>query len=80
MIGGTKDEGSMFTAQFITDETLYDKINQDFDTQGPAIFLGVHEDDVTEQDSATANIILRHYLPGLKYTLLNKSLMGWNID
>ena len=32
---------------------------------GPLLFLGIHEDDVTEEDSATVNLIKNEYLDGL---------------
>ena len=64
MIGGTKDEGAMYMPQFLNDPDRLEDVSTDFDLQGPVLWLGVDENDVTEQDSASANIILREYLPG----------------
>ena len=64
MVGGTKDEGAMFMPQFLNDPERLEDVNSDFDLQGPVLWLGVDENDVTEQDSASVNIILREYLPG----------------
>ena len=64
IIGSTKDEGAMYMPQFMNDPDRLEDVNADFELQGPVLWLGVDENDVTEQDSASANIILREYLPG----------------
>jgi hypothetical protein len=69
-LGGTKDEGAMYIPQFLSNPDRLEDVNADFDLQGPILWLGIDEDDVTEQDSSTANIILREYLPGYLIHLL----------
>ena len=54
----------MYMPQFLNDKDRLEDVNSDFELQGPILWLGVDEDDVTDQDSSTANIILREYLPG----------------
>ena len=66
MIGGTQDEGGMFMPQFLNDPQLLDRVNQDFDVQGPILWLGKSDDDVTEEDSAVAWTILKNYISGIK--------------
>lgn len=65
MIGGTQDEGAMYMPQFINDLDKLKDLNSDFDNQGPVLLLGIDEDEVTEHDSATINLILREYLTGI---------------
>ena len=76
ILGGTKDEGAMYIPQFLSNPDRLEDVNSDFDLQGPILWLGVDEDDVTEQDSSTANIILREYLPGVN-TIKPKALQKY---
>ena len=84
MIGGTKDEGAMYMPQFLNDPDRLEDVSTDFDLQGPVLWLGVDENDVTEQDSASANIILREYLPGGAMGLKEQEKFGesncWQSD
>ena len=65
MIGGNTNEGCMYLVQFLANEERFEEVAEDFDNFGPQLFLGLDEDDVTEQDSATANLIKNEYLDGL---------------
>ena len=65
--------------QFLNDKERLEDVNSDFELQGPILWLGVDEDDVTDQDSSTANIILREYLPG-KGSFKNDGMQIWPFD
>ena len=65
MIGGNSDEGCMYMMQFLVNEELLEEVSEDFDNIAPQLFLGVDDDDVSEQDSATMNLIKHEYLDGL---------------
>ncbi len=65
ILGGNKDEGCFFLPQFLLEKEVMDEVNDDFDTHGPPLILGVDPDDITDEDSATANIIKNEYLDGL---------------
>ena len=66
MIGGNKDEGVLFLIQFLKDEKLYTKVNEEFATQLPALLLGVDPEDAAkdEGETATAEVLRDSYLPG----------------
>ena len=51
--------------QFLANEEMFSEVAEDFDNLGPLLFLGLDEDDVTEHDSATVNLIKNEYLDGL---------------
>ena len=73
IIGGNQDEGSMYMAQFLLNPELFEEVHEKFDVDGPLLFLNVEEDEVHEQDSATAHLIKNEYLDGLhtNFTLDN---------
>ena len=73
IIGGNQDEGSMYLAQFLLNPELFEEVHENFDVDGPLLFLNVEEDEVHEQDSATAHLIKNEYLDGLhtNFTLDN---------
>lgn len=80
IMGGTKDEGAMFMPQFLNNPELFDTVRDDFEVQAPVLFLGVDEDEVTEEDSSSANIMRLEYFDGLdnKFTEANwKKLQKW---
>ena len=53
-------------AQFLlANEDLFEEVHDNFDVKGPFLFLGVCQEDVTEEDSATAHLIKNEYLDGL---------------
>ena len=66
MIGGNKDEGVLFLIQFLKDEKLYSRVNEEFSTQLPALLLGVDPEDAAkdEGETATAEVLRDSYLPG----------------
>ena len=66
----------MYMPQFLNDKDRLEDVNSDFELQGPILWLGVDEDDVTEQDSSTANIILREYLPGNTHSVPNNHIVA----
>jgi carboxylesterase type B len=65
MMGGNTNEGSMYMVQFLLNEELFQEVAEDFDTQAPILMLGVDEDEITEEDSATCNLMKNEYLDGL---------------
>ena len=78
MIGGTRDDGNLLLPQFILDPDLMEQVNKDFDAKGAVLLLGVDEDDVTEEDSATAQLIRTEYLDGFhsNFTMDNFKKIG----
>ena len=65
VIGGNQNEGSFYLAQFLLNPELFKEVEDNFDNDGPLLFLNVEEDEVHEQDSATAHLIKNEYLDGL---------------
>jgi len=63
--GGNQDEGTFFLTQFLANEDLFEEVHENFDVKGPFLLLGVCQDDVTEEDTATAHLIKNEYLDGL---------------
>ncbi len=51
--------------QFLLNEELFQAVSQNFDSKGPLLLLGITEDYVSEEDSATAHLIKNEYLDGL---------------
>ena len=66
MIGGNKDEGVLFMLEFLKNEALYDRVNDNFSTLLPALLLGVDPEDARkdEGETATAEVLRNSYLPG----------------
>ena len=63
MMGGTENECACIMGQFINEDSWkLKKFADNFDQLGPEFLLGVAPDEVTEQDTATANIIRIEYL------------------
>ena len=51
--------------QFLLNEELFEQVGANFDTKGPLLFLNIDEDDSTQEDDATVNLIKNEYLDGL---------------
>ena len=66
MIGGNKDDGVLLMLEFLKDETLYARVNENFSTELPAIVLGVDPAAAAEDEgeTATAEVLRNSYLPG----------------
>ena len=66
MIGGNKDEGVLMLLEFLKDEKLYARVNENFSTELPALLLGVDPDAAVEDEgeTATAEVLRNSYLPG----------------
>jgi len=66
MIGGNKDDGVLLLLEFLKDETLYARVNENFSTELPAIVLGVDPAAAAEDEgeTATAEVLRNSYLPG----------------
>jgi len=66
MIGGNKDDGILMLLEFLQDEKLYSRINENFATELPAFLLGVDTDAAAEDEgeTATAELLRNNYLPG----------------
>jgi len=66
MIGGNKDDGVLMLLEFLKDEKLYSRVNENFSTELPAIVLGVDPDAAAEDEgeTATAEVLRNSYLPG----------------
>ena len=63
IIGGTQNECGCIMGQFINEEAKRMKeLADDFDQLGPEMLLGVAPDEVTEEESAVANIIRSEYM------------------
>ena len=62
-MGGTENELACTMHQYINEDGWkLKKFADNFDQIGPEFLLGVAPDDVTEEDTATANIIRIEYL------------------
>ena len=62
-MGGTENELACIMGQYINEGGWkLKKFEDNFDQLGPEFLLGVAPDDVTEEDTATANIIRIEYL------------------
>ncbi|QQP50730.1 Carboxylic ester hydrolase, partial [Caligus rogercresseyi] len=62
LIGGTSEEGALFTPKlFANDGEKFVEISENFDILGSTLLMCIDEADVTEEDSATANIINIEY-------------------
>ena len=57
--------GSLYLWQFLLQEKLFEEVNENFDLKGTHLILGLQEDEITDEDSATANLIKMEYLDGL---------------
>jgi len=66
MIGGNKEDGILLLLEFLKDEKMYARINENFSTELPAIVLGVDLDTAAgdEGETATAEVLRNSYLPG----------------
>eukprot|EP00092_Neocalanus_flemingeri_P012684 GFUD01013668.1.p1 GENE.GFUD01013668.1~~GFUD01013668.1.p1 ORF type:complete len:641 (+),score=136.04 GFUD01013668.1:337-2259(+) len=66
MIGGNKDDGILMLLEFLKDEKLYSRVNENFSTELPAILLGVDPDAAAadEGETATSEVLRNSYLPG----------------
>ena len=51
--------------QFLLNDELFEEIRQNFETKGPLLFLNIPEDDATQEDDATVQLIKNEYLDGL---------------
>ena len=66
MLGGTKDDGVLLLLQFLKDEELYSRVNENYVSELPALLLGVDPDvaKTDEGETATAQVLRDSYLPG----------------
>lgn len=65
ILGGNEDEGCINIVQFLLEPELFKSVHENFETKGPKMLLGISDEDVTEEDSATAQLIKNEYLDGL---------------
>ena len=63
IIGGTENECACLMPQYLNEGGWKLKLwAQNFDQLGPELLLGIAPEDVTEEDSATANILRIEYM------------------
>ena len=63
MTGGTENECAVIMNQYINEDSIkLKKLADNFDQLGPELFFGIAPEEVTEQDTATANIVRIEYL------------------
>merc|ERR1711936_1056154 len=66
MIGGNKDDGIYLILEFLKNEKLHSRVNENFSTELPALLLGVDTSAAAddEGETATAEVLRNSYLPG----------------
>ena len=63
IIGGTENECACLMPQYLNEGGWKLKLwAENFDQLGPELLLGIAPEDVTEEDSATANILRIEYM------------------
>lgn len=61
MFGATKDEGCVYTIQFILNPELFDEVHDQFDQLGPVLLLGSDGEEVLQVETETARALLKKY-------------------
>uniref|UniRef100_A0A0K2TJB1 Carboxylic ester hydrolase n=1 Tax=Lepeophtheirus salmonis TaxID=72036 RepID=A0A0K2TJB1_LEPSM len=76
LMGGTSEEGAMFSPEFFkNDEEKFQELNENFDITGATLLMGIDEADVTDEDSATVNIINIEYLDSDNITYSSENIL-----
>ena len=80
MMGGVENELACLMHQYINEGGWkLKKFSDNFDQLGPELLFGVSPEEVTEEDTATANILRIEYLNQGRTVIRHKSVIITNL-